>query len=141
MKIPVFLAALLATTGFAIACSCAPSPGVAESLKDSAAVFAGKVLSISPSGDDPEAAMSGFKITFAVEKSWKGIRTEKVVIATSPGGGMCGYHFEKEGRYLVYASGDKELSTGICSRTAPLDEAAGDVAQLDKLAKSAPSQR
>jgi hypothetical protein len=53
-----------------------------------------------------------------------------VVVYTGWGGGDCGYEFQVGSSYLVYAGGQTDLGTSICSRTADLGHAQADLAVL-----------
>jgi hypothetical protein len=58
-----------------------------------------------------------------------------VDVRTGMGGGDCGYHFEVGKQYLVDAwDRGHTFNTGICSRTASLDQAQTDVRILRKIA-------
>lgn len=119
-----------------LACTCGSSSGnlsikqqVKEAQKQSRAVFVGKVMQVF---QQPDA--SGVLVKFRVEKSWKGRLTREVTVATGQGGGDCGYRFEVDDSYLVYAYGPNEnsLGTNICQRTAALSEAGTDIKLLGK---------
>lgn len=99
---------------FAFACSCMEGGTVAESLADATAVFSGRVTDIA-ANDSRENA------TFTVFSAWKGDIGETVAVETSGNDGMCGYGFEMNSEYLVFAYGEgNSLSTGICSMTVGL---------------------
>lgn len=125
---------LIASTG-AFACTCdLPSPGktlkqqVSEARKKSKAVFSGEVVEVI---EDPQ--MAYVKVKFRVEKSWKSVLTNEVIVITGRGGGDCGYRFEVGARYLVFAYGDgTKLETNICQRTKGLADAAEDLKLLGK---------
>ena len=80
------------------------------------------------------------RVTLEVSAVWKGPIARETVVFTGSGGGDCGYFFEPGKEYLVYATmpngGSPQivpansLTTGICSRTAPLDQAGADLAAL-----------
>jgi len=60
----------------------------------------------------------------------------EVEIVTGLGGGDCGYAFQSGVDYFVYArkDGRGRLTTNICSRTRPLDQAEEDLAYFRKIA-------
>lgn len=100
------------------ACDCAAPPEAKEALKQSAAVFVGKVKSIA------RGNLRWRSVTFEVERTWKGIEGESVHVVTAISGASCGFQFEEGKSYLVYASlvgGEgldaKSLTTNICTRT------------------------
>lgn len=105
------------------ACSCIPPGSPTEELAKSTAVFSGKVLNISRDG-------YADKVTFDVEKIWKGVSEKNVIVATATEGAMCGFGFRKNEKYIVYASGENPLSTNLCSRTRLLTLADTDISVL-----------
>jgi hypothetical protein len=120
------------------ACSClAPDPNqsleqqVTEAYENSTAVFSAKVLSISEN-----SAEYSKTIKLKLTKSWKGKFGKSITVTTAMDSAMCGYNFEIGKTYLIYANGKdvKNLSAGLCSRTAQL-KANEDVKVLHKLKK------
>jgi hypothetical protein len=120
---------ILPGTGFA--CSCAEPPAVEDEFEQSTAVFTGKVREIKE-----QKHLGGRmtkKVLFDVTKTWKGVSESQVIIATGFGGGDCGYEFQNDEEYLVYASpstiyGDKDdLTTIICDRTNEVSAAQDDL--------------
>ncbi|MEH7238944.1 LPXTG cell wall anchor domain-containing protein [Bacillus sp. JJ1562] len=70
---------------------------------------------------------------FEVNESWKGANTSQVIVSTARSGASCGYEFELNKEYIVYAYGDKnQLETGYCERTALLSAAGEDLTILGK---------
>lgn len=140
-----------------MACSCAGVPVVEGSFKMADAVFAGVVETIEdPSGDRlrrmsetqrqaaPRAAPSelgpdfGRRVTLRVLQWWKGEQlSERVQVWTAYGGGDCGYPFETDQSYLVFAHRWRDLLTvGICSKTGPLVCAERDMEWLGEPIKT-----
>ncbi len=120
------------------ACSCLPPGPPRESLESSAAVFAGKVMSIEtkqgvalPGGEDGFLP-SHHEVRLQVSRSWKGKASGTVTVTTQEHSASCGYGFETGREYLVYAhdTEDGGLGVSLCSRTAPLENAQDDVAAL-----------
>ena len=111
--------------GLANACSCLPPGTPLEELNKSDAVFSGKAASIAQDG-------YGYIVTFEAERAWKGVDAPVVKVRTAQDSAACGYAFTTGEKYLVYAykGDDGSLSTGLCSRTAPLSDAASDVAAI-----------
>lgn len=135
-KILLFAASLLVLNANAAnACSCVPTTPQ-QSLKNSNAVFAGKVINIAhESSKNPEVSASWgeFKIRFEVSKVWKGKIEKQQVVLTSDSSAACGYSFEKGKEYLVYASDQEStIRTGLCSGTKPLANAQTDLAVLGR---------
>src|SRR5688572_10871 len=108
---------LLTSAENSFACSCLFSDKplnvqVKEAFNDSTAIFSGEVISITPTSEYEVA------VKIKVEKSWKGKFSKEVTITTAKDSAMCGYRFEADKKYLVYAYGAKaDLSTTNCSRT------------------------
>lgn len=134
-----------------LACSCVQIGGptsisdmVTGALRDSNAVFSGKVirfeyrkgipprsyLKLEP-GIDWETKVA----VFAVDRWWKMPASNEVVLVTdemrsSNGnsvGSSCDYYFDLNETYLVFASGsESELRTHACSSTRPLASFSSD---------------
>lgn len=102
---------------------------VNEARMNSKAVFSGRVLEIIA---NPDAMYVVVK--FKVQKSWKNVHSEEVSVMTGRGGGDCGFHFEADDTYLVYAYGtnQNDLGTNICQRTVRISEAGKDIRILGK---------
>ena len=63
--------------------------------------------------------------TFQVETNVKNAAAHEIRVTTGQfGQGLCGFMFEKGASYLVYAYGERELETSICTRTRKIDETA-----------------
>jgi hypothetical protein len=93
-------------------------------------VFSGTVTAIEVGGHDKV-------VTIRVDRAWKGVEAETVTVRTPSGDGPCGYAFQKDQAYLVYANrpeaeGDAkpQLHTNICTRTKPMADAKDDLAAL-----------
>ena len=102
-----------------LACECA-NVSVGEGFQQADVVFLGQVIR----GDD----LYGDHL-FRVEKSWKGLLENRVVIAA--GGFDSGYPFQPGEVYIVYAlrSGDQLLASK-CGGTAPLLQASEQLQDL-----------
>lgn len=116
-----------------LACSCIAPIGkiktqVTNAYKDSAAIFAGKVIAMDKTSDG-----NYWLVKFAVQDTWKGTGTSEITIKTALESAMCGYGFEDGKEYLVYAHGTAaDLSVVNCSRTASASDKT-DVTYLAKL--------
>ena len=80
----------------------------------------------------------GFIIFFKVINSWKGVEKTYIKVNIGRGGGDCGYSFEMDKEYLIYASHAYGIPgnywvTGICSRNAILHNASEDLKYLNSL--------
>lgn len=120
-------------TDSAYACSCVIPGPPDEELANSSAVFSGKVVNLSEpfAGFGPVSSADPIKVTFLVDKVWKGSVSQTTTISTARSSASCGYTFEKGGEYIVYAYGtENDLSVSLCSRTQPLDTALDDLAVL-----------
>ena len=113
--------ALCSPTDRAFACQCVGVKSVGVSLESSAAVFAGRVKKI-----------YGTRITFVVDRSWKGKVPAEIMLYTPAQSTACGYEFEGGQPYLVYAysEGKERLATDTCTRTKRLAEAEDDLTEL-----------
>ena len=116
----VILMALGGLEKSALACDCLRRQEVPEELKRSSAVFVGVVTVVKRSDRTV--------VQFQVERTWKGPRTKKLTLRMSVN--SCSFGFKAGEKYLVYADGGKVLSTSICSRTKPFDQAAADLSVL-----------
>ena len=102
------------------------TPSVKNAIKNSEAIFVGKVLSVSQDGD-----IKTFE--FQVEKYWKGRIKKKIKINVQEFARFQAW-FKIGGRYLVYANSreDGKLFDGRCSATKLLSDASKDLKQLGK---------
>ncbi len=130
----VIIASMLTIeTDSAYACSCVIPGPPDEELANSSAVFAGKVINLAEpfAGFGPVSSADPIKVTFQVDKVWKGSVSQTTIISTARSGASCGYTFEKGGEYIVYAYGtENDLSVSLCSRTQSLNTAEDDLAVL-----------
>ena len=122
------------------ACPCAAEgPPCAEYWKASA-VFRGRVEAIeraAPASDDPLRSRT---IMFTVLEAFSGVSGRSTIQITTPGSSAaCGLNFTVGHEYVVYASADPggTLGTTSCSRTAAIENAAGDLAYARGLATGA----
>jgi hypothetical protein len=121
------------------ACSCGSAGAQpCEAAWRSDAVFTGTVRSIEQADYLDGSPYRSSVVTMEVDRGFIKSSPGTILLATGSGGGDCGYPFVVGRRYLVYASKTESgrLSTGICSRTRPLEEAADDVAYLAAVAQS-----
>jgi hypothetical protein len=114
------------------ACSCAAAPTPRQALREAKAVFIGEVISTEVFDvKDEFGTQQVIRVRFAVSRFWKGVEGAEIIVHTSGHEMSCGFHFEKEKKYLVYAYPDHwklgVLETGICSRTRELAQAAKDL--------------
>ena len=108
-------------------CSCAANPPPEVALKAADLVFTGVVKDISVSSEDD---YSLFVEMHAFHK-WKGDLNTEIIVETASSSSRCGFPFEKNQGYLVYASFVGEsIRTSGCSRTTHLDYAKKDLLEL-----------
>jgi len=120
---------------FASRCTCIATPGLDEARLSADAIFLGGVLSVdqfdSSGSDSFYGGIPERLIRFQVLGSWKGEPPAVVEVRTGVGDGDCGFPFQEGQHYLVFANGQGDaLTTGICSRTAGVDDAVDDLRSL-----------
>lgn len=116
------------------ACSCAGPLPPNQALQEASSVFTGTVVSI----DSVEFSFDTWtvlqhRVTLNVGQSWKGVDSTTVFVYTATNSAACGYYFEPGQEYLVYTYLWAELgeqSTGICTRTRHIQNAADDFTAL-----------
>lgn len=137
LMIILFLSSVTTITTFsqkAYACEVTSLPSIEQAVSDSSAIFSGTVrefrtISVSSGMQDMRAAL------FEVDTYWKVPADEdfkELVVFTAIDHGACGFDFEEEKSYLVYAwSRDNDsLYTSIGTRTMPIESAQDDLAKL-----------
>lgn len=128
LKLFVFLILLFANINSIMACECIKPENPAKALENSKAVFSGKVTDIDR---NYLPLYLGNKIEFQVYNSWKGVSDKSVTIYAEESSAACGYKFEENKEYLVYAYEDEgKLKTGLCTRTNLLENAQQDLKEL-----------
>lgn len=127
---------LLAAVAFAApsaahACKCM-FPEVAPAREGATAVFEGRVTAMVDEPVDGDVSIGKKRVTLALVRTWKGLENkESVVVSTSASSASCGYMFEPNTSYLVYADGtESALEVSGCSRTRLMSDAADDLAVL-----------
>lgn len=123
---------LISNPSTAYACSCAPPPSVEEELERKTAIFSGKVIEISePNNKIFKSSADPVAVLFEVDTIWKGVDESQVIVQTAESSASCGFSFDLNTEYLVYAYGDEDdLQTGLCERTTPLTSAEEDLSIL-----------
>jgi hypothetical protein len=112
----------------AFACSCLGIQPQQEAFEGSQVVFSGRAVDLEITNETYPSVIA----TFDINTIWKGnITKDPLVLTTGMGGADCGYVFEKNEEYLVYAYGKEgELGATSCSRTTPLERAEADLVFL-----------
>jgi hypothetical protein len=115
----------------AAACKC-KFPTVEEGKEGAVAVFEGRVTKVEDAAKVEGGPPPGKRITFALVRTWKALEDQEVISAhTSESSASCGYAFELDSSYLVYAGGEPgALTVSACSRTRKMSEATEDLAGL-----------
>ena len=128
----LFLFLMIGTSGFA--CSCIGESDIRQEVRSTDYIFKGKVVSIEvitiENEEFPNLKFSQQKVTIELEKKYKGrlSKNMKITLFTGMGGGDCGFKFNLDQSYIVYADKIKEgfrlnegrgkiLGTNICKRT------------------------
>lgn len=125
----VICAAVLGSSTSAHACKCATPPPVRDALDAATAVFEGQVGKLTPLGAD-------LIVELNVVRTWKGADSEHVLLRTRKESAACGFAFEPEQSYLIYAgSGPSEpnlpnLQVFACGRSKPMSAAEPDLVEL-----------
>lgn len=110
-------------------CSCMKPPPAEDAYEESDAVFTGIVSSI-------DVHSTTQTVSFDVTKSFKGAN-ENIKIETATNSAACGVFFELGKEYLVYAYGDGEYETNLCTRTTDVAAASDDLLVLNELSPNA----
>src|SRR5262245_10592410 len=142
-RVLAFVSAASVPSGAAWACSCASEYRPCLSLSEAPVVFVGRVTSVEAKTAELEGSegkkrvRTALRAHFAVVEALRGLDSTVVDVDTGGGNGDCGYDFKSGERYLVHAyptlgtdpilrrswSKPAPLSTDICTRTRPLDDA------------------
>ncbi|MDQ3634295.1 MAG: hypothetical protein M3405_07260 [Acidobacteriota bacterium] len=145
----LFFICLFVSATEVFACVCPISPDVTledlvkYSVKNSSAVFTGKVIGFEYRKGIPNEFMESKKVEyktkivkFQVEQWWKGELTQEIFLVTdetinadgTASTSSCNYNFNEGESYLVYAYGkEKELRVSPCARTQILSKAERDL--------------
>jgi hypothetical protein len=138
VRVVVVLTAMVVWPDAASACSCPDRrPTTALQYREwlptfNGAVFRGTVLSVeqvqpAPSVEQVQPAQSSepqeapfptwwLKVTWRVDRYWKGVTSSPLVIYTGPDDASCGIRFTVGGSYLVAADPrDGSLTANICT--------------------------
>ena len=129
MKIIKHIIIAISIFGFLYSCSCLEPPPPQEAYEDSDIVFSGELSNIIL--DD-----SGYyyEVTFQIIDIWKGDDFEEIIILTETSSDACGYDFQINQEYLVYAYYyNGGIYTNICTRTNLLEYASEDLEYLENL--------
>lgn len=130
MRIPaaaaIVLLVLLAVPDVASACSCPDTrPRTADDYMRwlqnyPGSVFQGQVTRVEPGPTVVTAPdlppLRTWKVTFTVDRQWKGVGTRAVVVSTPFDDATCGVAFKPGGRYLIAVEMQRGmLDASVCS--------------------------
>jgi len=129
MKMRLNILFILLLIGFAYPCSCQEPPPPEEAYEEADVVLSGKVINMNL--DD-----SGyyFEVSIQTIDVWKGDVLDEIIILTETSSDACGYNFQINNEYLIYAySYNSGIYTNICTRTNLLEYADEDLDYLNQL--------
>lgn len=131
-KINLILSIMLLTiflpyfTPQAFACSCAEPLSVQEEVETSALVILGTVREIKQSSN-----AGNKEVLVEVSRIFKGETKSQQIIVTYGDSAQCGFEFQKELDYLIYArDAGTGYTTGLCDRTTLASSVADDLSIL-----------
>ena len=128
------LLCLVGSASVSVACTCMHlRDDPAAAFTSASAVFSGKVLKITEGESAvPASGVKELTVKFRVEKSWKLVSRDEVMVLTVNTGNLCGFTFKEGERYLVYGrGGGNKFMTDICTRTTGLIGATEDLEYLE----------
>lgn len=114
-----------------MACKC-KLPTVEEAKEGSTAIFEGRAIKVEDEPQVEGGAPPGKLYTFSIVRTWKALENQELVkVRTNESSAMCGYTFDLDSSYLIYAGGSLDaLEVTTCSRTRPMSEASEDLGPL-----------
>ena len=100
-----------------------------DAYVDADVVFSGQVLSM-----ELDDSGYNFEVSFETIDVWKGDVLDEIIILTATSSDACGYEFQVNNEYLIYAySYNWGIWTNICTRTNLLEYAQEDLDYLSQL--------
>ncbi len=121
------------------ACACERRAAACEGYWTASSVFVGRVESVARGGN---SVSTDRVITFRVLHALKGVSARQVEIRSRTG--ACAYPFKQSREYFVYAYRSDDgayLTTTICSRTSPIEDAGTDLAYANGMPDAPPLGR
>jgi len=151
-KRPIAAFILLLISGFArnvLACSCLEGGPPCQEFGATDAVFLGRVTRITGFKEAVDGGIPGerhayLRVRFEVQAAFRGVQGREVEVVTNASGSMCGYGFERNETYVVYADRsplDGSLHTGLCSGTKRAAAAKADLEYFQSRATLPPGGR
>jgi len=129
MKIRANILFISVLIGFAYPCSCLEPPPPEEAYEEADVVLSGKVLNM-----DLDESGYYFEVSIQTIDVWKGDVLDEIIILTETSSDACGYNFQINDEYLIYAySYNSGIYTNICTRTNLLEYADEDLDYLNQL--------
>ncbi|WP_100405542.1 hypothetical protein [Bacillus solitudinis] len=119
---------LFPTTGFA--CSCVVPPPVEELVGGDTVIFSGTVKKIEEESkyNPIQSSADRLAVLIEVDRTWQGLEDSQVIVYTAISSASCGFNFQVNEQYLIYASENGDgYEVSLCSRTALLANAQEDV--------------
>lgn len=136
-KILISILILPILIGIASACSCIYFENTEAKYNNAQYVFSGKLVEL----QQLESYPVQYKANFQVDKIYKNQNNEikdKIVInSVQDSGANCGYNFEQDKEYLIYAYIDqdtKTLHTNSCMGSSIIENAEEEIQELEKIA-------
>jgi|GEM_PF-1774329 len=124
MRFLAFLALFsIAAAGYPCTCE---YPSFTDQVAEATAIFSGKMTEIEPAGNNQ------LGVQFEIIKKYRGSFNRNIRIKTAETTEACGYVFEVDQEYLVYATGNENFEVSLCSRTRLLKEASDDLDKLER---------
>ncbi|MGH1521707.1 MAG: hypothetical protein ACRBB2_04970 [Nitrosopumilus sp.] len=130
------------------ACSCMQPLSPDEELPKYDMVFSGKVTDINNNNplNQRDLSSDSVYVTFDADRKWKGINSDILLVKTPGSSAACGFFFEENKEYIVYATFSEEapfelLETNLCSRTGLFSDAIEDLQELGPGVSLAPEIR
>lgn len=106
-------------------CECIPPQNAQEAIAEANLIFVGKCIQ-----SETNWMSGGWKFSFEVKETWKKGADRFMIINTGWEEQDCGYIFEKDSTYLVYAVKKFTLKTDQCKGNKLLSEAKEDLQLL-----------
>lgn len=108
---------------------------VLAAVHEADAVLLGRVIDTRHVVDRSAAADDWLEVDLRVETRWKGPHAATVRVRTPLHAALCGFPFERQQEYIVFAHADTAgtLRTHACTRTRSRDRAADDIRLLRRV--------
>jgi MYXO-CTERM domain-containing protein len=113
------------------------TPPPVEAARNADAVFHAKLVSVADVPKPSQHALANKMFTFEVVRTFKGQLDRQVNVKTTDNSAACGREYGDPGsEWLIYATIDDQGQThdNLCSRSKPIEDAAGDIAELEAAA-------